>query len=357
MRTWSHNATANTDRDTRTERFGVREFRPLSEYSNARQAKEENRSKAEKEQSQGLAFSLTAPLAFRSLPLLTFSGKAIPCQSAARNLRTNNSEALRICQLSPIVAVRLFIEVAEQVERLDTDVRAMELPLYQTPEIIHCVRVDVSTGVLYGVIYDGMLIMHGQPVIGFQSVAEQRRTRLYVIANALVKFMFATRRDGERADVTAALHHAESDGLVRATSASDGTLALRPMHVARFATNERLVNLNLTRQLCSCLILHGFANPVKHKPRRLLSDTEITRYFAATNAVATVGHEPHSGEPLIKRDRGFIQYGTDLHGKLLAARRRFTLQDSARLKEHRFLRSAVGALNPVRPPLGREVLQ
>src|SRR5579859_1150754 len=102
---WRQDATANTDRDTESQGFGVRELRPACRYPDAHQAEEEkcDSEAAEKEQVQGLAFSLSAPLAFGSLSLLTFASKAIPRQSSARNLRAYKSESFGVRQLAPIV--------------------------------------------------------------------------------------------------------------------------------------------------------------------------------------------------------------------------------------------------------------
>src|SRR5712692_9914647 len=108
---WRHNATANTDRDTRTQGFGVRELRPTSRHTDASKAdEEEGCKKAEAEQGQGLAFSLSAPLAFRSLSLLALSGEAIPCQATARNLSAHDSKALCIGHLAPVVPKALLVK-------------------------------------------------------------------------------------------------------------------------------------------------------------------------------------------------------------------------------------------------------
>src|SRR5258706_3931416 len=96
IQTWRCNAeTTNPNRDTQSQRNGIRELRPSGWYSDACEAQEKGVSEAaEKEQDQGLAFSLSAPLAFSSLSLLTLSGKPVPRQSPASNLRANESKPL-----------------------------------------------------------------------------------------------------------------------------------------------------------------------------------------------------------------------------------------------------------------------
>jgi hypothetical protein len=109
MIAWRRNATANTNRNPQSQGDGVRELRPIGRNSDARKAEEKGGAKvAEKEQDQGLAFSLSAPLAFRSLPLLAFPCKPIPRQAASGNLRADVREAFRIAQLATVEAETLF---------------------------------------------------------------------------------------------------------------------------------------------------------------------------------------------------------------------------------------------------------
>jgi len=51
------------------------------------------------------------------------------------------------------------------------------------------------------------------------------------------------------------------NSFVFATGACNHALAFVTVHIARFAANEGLINLNLTDQLCSGLVLHRFTNP------------------------------------------------------------------------------------------------
>jgi hypothetical protein len=152
-------ATANPDRDTRAKRLRVREFRPVCWHLDESETEEAKASKeaAEAEQSQVLAFSLSASLAFSSLSLLPFSGQPLPSQTTASDLRAHDTEPLSIRQLPLVVAERLLIEITEQMKRFHADIRALELSLDHAPEIFHRIRVDVPIGILNGVINHGML--------------------------------------------------------------------------------------------------------------------------------------------------------------------------------------------------------
>src|ERR1700680_1265276 len=99
---WRKSAAANADRNTRAERLRVRELRPVCWHPDASETEETQASKetAEAEQGQGLAFSLSAPLAFRSVSLLAFPGEPIPRQATASDLRAHDTEPLCVRQFA-----------------------------------------------------------------------------------------------------------------------------------------------------------------------------------------------------------------------------------------------------------------
>ena len=125
---WRQNAPANTNRDTRTKGLRVRELRSACRSIDASTPKETQTSKktAETKQGQGLAFSLSAPLAFGSLSLRFFPGELIPCEPASSDLTTYEREPLCVREFAPVVAERLLIQIAKQVERFHADVCAMQ---------------------------------------------------------------------------------------------------------------------------------------------------------------------------------------------------------------------------------------
>lgn len=244
MRSWRQNASANTDRHTRAERLRVREFRSAGWHLDAHQAKEAEAHKetAEAEQVQGLAFSLSAPLAFGSLSLLPFSGQPIPRQATASNLRAHDTEPFSVRQFASVVAKRLLVKITEEVEWFHADVRALKLPLNHAPEIFHRIRVDVSISVLNRVVNHGVFVIRGKPIVGLQRIAEQCATGLNVLLDVLVEFMLPASRDCERSDLPATFHHSQSDSFVLAASAGNDLLTARPMHVAGLAAYKRFVN-------------------------------------------------------------------------------------------------------------------
>ena len=357
-RRWRSNATANKNRDTRTQGLGVRELRQTRRHTHASQAEEEKTAgKAEAEQAKRLAFSLTAPLAFRSLSLLTFPSEAIPCEATASYLRTQDSEAFRIRQFAPVVAKCLFVEVSEQVEGLHADVGAVQLAFNEAPKVFHRVGVDVAVYVLHGVVNDRMAVIVRQAIIGLERIGEQRGTSSYVLADMFVQFMFAARWYREGTDLAATFHHSESDSLIFSSGPGNDTRTTFTVHVSRLAADKGLVNLDLPGQLRGGLILHDFADALKHKPCGLLSDTQVFGYFARTNSVFTVGYQPHSRKPFVQADGRLVKHRANLNRELLTALRGATLPNATAGKEHRFPCGAIGTLHTVRPTLRRKVSQ
>lgn len=97
-------------------------------------------------------------------------------QGLARDLRDNRTKAVGVVHLvSIVVAKRLLVDVAEQVERFDRNVGAMKAALQQRPKILNGVGVSVAVHILDRVIDDGVLIVGVQTFIRFQFVAEDRR--------------------------------------------------------------------------------------------------------------------------------------------------------------------------------------
>src|ERR1035441_2527015 len=84
--------------------------------------------------------------------LQALAGQLLVGDSASDNLFHYSNETLRVRGLAVVVAKCLFIDIAEQVERLNADVRAMQATLQETPEVFHRVGVDLAVHVLHGVV-------------------------------------------------------------------------------------------------------------------------------------------------------------------------------------------------------------
>src|SRR5208337_4404687 len=105
------------------------------------------------------------------------------------------------------------------------------------------------------------------------------------------------------------------------------TLTAIPVHVAEFSAHESFVNLDCTVSLSAISHLlartklflsqrHTQANPVQHKPSRLLSDTDGAMQFPTGYAVLVVDQGPDRGQPLFERYSRVLHHSPDLDREL-----------------------------------------
>ena len=153
--------------------------------------------------------------------------------------------------------------------------------------------------------------------------------------------------DDLRANATAALEDARDGGLVRATRARDlpGTNAL--MHVASAATDERLVDLDLSAESIERAHLHGQPNPMEHEPSGLLGDPERSPQLVRGDPVLRVGRKPHGRQPLVEAQRRVLEDRPDLDAELFLTA--LALPDPARLEVGVLSSLAARANRAVRP--------
>src|ERR1035437_5697114 len=76
-----------------------------------------------------------------------FSGQLFVSQTATNYMPHPKDEALCIIHISVVEAEGLFVNVAEQVERLNRNVGAVKRAFQKAPEVLHSVGVDVAVNV------------------------------------------------------------------------------------------------------------------------------------------------------------------------------------------------------------------
>src|ERR1700722_9498048 len=67
-----------------------------------------------------------------------------------------------------VVAESLFVKIPEQMEWLYVDIGPVKATLQEAPEVLHCVGMDVAVHVLGGMVYDGVLVIGLQAIVGFE---------------------------------------------------------------------------------------------------------------------------------------------------------------------------------------------
>lgn len=73
-------------------------------------------------------------------------------QPTSDDLSSRRTEPLEVRHAAIIESIRLFVQIPEQVERLDAHVGTLDAALQQRPIILQAVRVDRAIDVVFGVV-------------------------------------------------------------------------------------------------------------------------------------------------------------------------------------------------------------
>lgn len=173
------------------------------------------------------------PVAVGSLcgrgPRAECSDQVLIRQSASDNPAHHFTESVGIAHVLPVIEPKdLLVQIPEQVERFDADIRPGKSALEQGPEVFQTVRVDVAIDVLLGVVDDQVRVVDAvQAGVGLQGVCMERRALLDVLPDVSLQFMAS--RGLEHVDA----HAAAAVGFrVSFKQAHHGDLAVRPTLLA-----------------------------------------------------------------------------------------------------------------------------
>lgn len=241
-------------------------------------------------------------------------------------------EAGNVFGLAVVEPVHLFIEVAEQMERLNTHVRSFDCSLKQTPEVFQSVGVDVTSGITDRMVNDLVGVVFIQSDVGFELIGMDSGTGLDRGPDTGLEVAPLGVGDNTGFDYAVptfalALQEPHNHGLTDTATGFDGSPPFIPVHVAGLTANEGLVNLHLAFELLEGPRLHGESDPVEHEPRCLLGHTDRAGQFVGTDPVLGVDQEPQRGEPLAQTDRAILEDRAELDGELFFTG--FALPDTA----------------------------
>ena len=282
---------------------------------------------------------------FRLLP-----GKLSISEALAGDLGNRQSEPLGIIHfLARVVAECLFVDIPEQVERLNADVGPVQATLQETPEVLHRVRVDVSIYVLNGVVDYGVLVFVLQTVVGLQGIAENRGTGFDALPNDWLEFLLGTGRYVTGDNLTAPLYHPEYDLLAFWPTSRNLRFALALVHIAGLAADESFINFNFPAQHAAVGVLKAKANPVEHVPCALLRNLERPVDLPRANAVLHAGLHPNRHQPLVQTEGRIFHDGPDLNGELGLRMTHLALPEATRSDVANVLRPARRADHAVLP--------
>jgi len=241
-------------------------------------------------------------------------------QTLSNDLRCESVEAVTVIHALPMVeAEGLLIHVAEEVERLDADVRAAKSALQETPEILNSVGVDIALGVGFGVVDEVMDVVSLKPEVGVSFIGEKMRAGFDVLANGHVQASPTSIIQDSDAHLSAALQHRMNRNLPNWSASltlHDALLAVL-VHIANLAADEGFVDFDFTIQLAAAtVILHCEPDALKHEPSGLLANADSAVNLIGRNSILAVGELPHGEQPLVQADRRVLKDRADLDGEL-----------------------------------------
>jgi len=110
-------------------------------------------------------------------------------QPPSGDIAQGSLETVAVVAVAMIVAERLFIDVTEQVERLDADICSVNAALQKTPEVLQAVGVNVALHVGFGVVDYLMGVHIFQPVVGLQCIGEHCGAGRYIVCDNLLNIL------------------------------------------------------------------------------------------------------------------------------------------------------------------------
>jgi hypothetical protein len=215
-----------------------------------------------------------------------------------------------------VVAKGLFVQVSEQMERLDTDIGAFQPTLQKRPEFLIYVRMDIAVDVAFGVVDHLMHVISGQPIVRTPSVAENVGAAINVFANESLKRRGAGIGDVAQANLLGvAIQQTHQDCFTGPARRRDFASFVL-VHEAGETADKRPVNLKLSTTQLIIFIMHRKPDAMKHEPRGFLSNANGAVNLPRANPILAIRDKPHSGEPLIQSERRILEDGSGFNREL-----------------------------------------
>jgi len=280
-----------------------------------------------------------------------FAGEFLVCQPPPECGAGDFDKAVSIVTLALVIAERLLIKIAEQMEGLDTDVGSFETALQQRPEILDSVCVNASVNIGLGMIHELMNIIRIESSIRREFIGKHLRACFDVRPHFCLQRVAPAVRHMLDAHLAGfAVQQAHDQFFARAASAGDLRLFIF-VHEAGESADESLVGFDwpFRTEFLKTAALHCLTNAMEHEPSGRLSDAERAPYFIAADAIFAVDDLPHGDHPLIERERTILEDRADLDRELATVVLLAALPQSPRGQEPHFLAAAGRALDTVGP--------
>jgi hypothetical protein len=244
-------------------------------------------------------------------------------ETFAEHLAHSQFKALAIVHVLAVVeAEHLFVEIAKKMKRLYRNIRSMQPALYERPKVFHRVGMNFAMDVFNGMIDYLMLKMHVEADIRPERIRVKSGASFNVLVNQVMHVAFLPLRDNLCANFSATFHESDYYRLVFIYRTCHSCAAIL-MHVPCLAADKRFVHFNTapTPAELGCVerVLQSKPKALKHKPCRLLRNTQRAVNLHARDAVLAVAEHPESGHPLVHAKRRILEDRSDFDRELLVA--------------------------------------
>src|SRR2546422_704494 len=284
-----------------------------------------------------------------TLPVTSALGEAL-----SEKVRSDMLEASAIVRQFPeVVAENLFIEIPEQVERLDAHIGSFEATLQETPEVFKPggvnLSIDVPLCMVNGLVNEVSMI---QPLIGQQRISVHRAASFHVSANLGLHMMLAASGNHICANLAATFQNADDWRFVFGASLSNPATVLIAVHIPCRTADESFVYFDFASapaEFQDGAVLHRKPDAMEHEPCGLLSDADGASHLIRTDSVFAVGDHPNGDEPLVERKGRILKDSSDLDAELFARMLGLTFPHAASREEADFFASTRGAFDAIGP--------
>src|SRR5437660_3234453 len=284
---------------------------------------------------------------------ITLARKFAVCQPLSENLTHRFRESrcildlVSVLILSRVIAKCLLIHVAEQMERLNRDVRTRQSTLEQAPEVFHALYVNRTVDVLFEMVNNlvRVIVADGKRIRG-QFIRVDHRALVNHIRDCVSQRILAAVGNHSSAYHAITFQHSHDDGLTPIVFAYFAFETLRLVNESCLTADERFINFNFrtgTAQLHKRFVLQHKPNALKHEPSRLLSDAERASEFMRTDPILAVHKQPKCSHPFIESERRILKDGSHFERELLLAS--ITKPQAPRLDERVLFRPATRTAN------------
>jgi hypothetical protein len=245
--------------------------------------------------------------------------------------------------LAVVVAKNLFVNVAMQMKRLDSNISAAKATLEKRPKVLQAVRVDPPIYVPFGMIHNVMNEVVADLVIADCIIRVNLLVILYVLQQDVLQRFAGDVRYNLSANLSqVTVQHSLNYSLSAGHSAllDKAQLAVL-MHVFGKSADECFISFyfrirpsQLGRGTEGPIVQSG-PKALEHKPSGLLSDTKSAMNLHAGDAILAIDQHPESRHPLVEAERRIFEDRPDFQRELLIAAT--TEPYTARLDEVMFL--------------------